>query len=214
MNIVLMGPPGAGKGTQSQKLIHEFKVRHISTGDLFRKAVNRGTEFGRIAKGFIDKGELVPDNIVVSLFEDEISHLTGGFILDGFPRTLVQARALAEVLKKLKKKVDAVVYIKLSDELAVKRLAGRRTCDQCGHNFHVIFNPSKSEGRCDYCNGVLIQRTDDTEEAMRERLKVYHRATEEVIEYYHKEGSLITIDGVRNEDRVFNDIVAKIKNAG
>ncbi|MFC1576181.1 adenylate kinase [Candidatus Omnitrophota bacterium] len=206
MNLVLLGPPGAGKGTQAQVLSREFGVLHVSTGDMLREAVKKGTGVGKEAKDYMDRGELVPDSIVISiviarLFERDAEN---GFLLDGFPRTVEQADKLDNALDKAGKKLDMVLYFKTSPKTSIERLTGRRVCSVCGANFHIRNMPPKKEGICDYCNGKLIQRKDDTEATIKNRLVVYENETATLIDYYRRKGVLHEVSGDLGVDELFN----------
>jgi adenylate kinase len=192
MRIVLLGPPGAGKGTQAGMISSEKKLPHISSGNILREAVENGTSTGIKAKGYIEKGLLVPDQIVVDIIKDRIlkADCKGGFILDGFPRTLAQAKVLDEMLLSLNNKIDLVIYMTASKESIVRRLAGRRICGNCGTNYHVSYVPSLRSGICDKCGGKLNQRSDDKPETILERLRVYREQTEDLVMYYKKNGIL------------------------
>ena len=209
MNIVFLGPPGAGKGTQAKKIAEKYGIPQISTGDMFREHLSKGTELGKKAKEYMDKGALVPDEIVLGMVEERLKQpdCEKGFILDGFPRTVPQAEALDKLLEKMGKKIDYAILIDVPDEELVKRLTGRRTCKKCGMMYHVMFKPPKEEGKCDVCGGELYQRADDNEETVRNRLKVYHEQTEPIIAYYEKKGVLHRIDGMGSIDEIFNRIV-------
>jgi len=209
MRLVLLGPPGSGKGTQAQRLVERYKIPQISTGDIFRQAVRDQTELGKRAKEYMDRGELVPDEVVVGMVEERLgqSDCKNGFILDGFPRTIAQAEALDKLLAGKGEKLDAVLEISVPDEEVVKRLSGRRTCRQCGAMYHIEFNPPKEPGKCDKCRGELYQRDDDKEEVIKSRLQVYHSQTAPLIEYYQKEGLLKKIDGLGGIEEVFARIV-------
>ncbi len=209
MNIVFLGPPGAGKGTQAKRIAEKYGIPQISTGDMFREHLSKGTELGQKAKEYMDKGALVPDEIVLGMVEERLKQpdCEKGFILDGFPRTVPQAEALDKLLEKLGKKIDYAILIDVPDEELVKRLTGRRTCKKCGMMYHVMFKPPKEEGKCDVCGGELYQRADDNEETVRNRLKVYHEQTEPIIAYYEKKGVLHRIDGMGSIDEIFNRIV-------
>ncbi len=209
MNIVFLGPPGAGKGTQAKKIAEKYGIPQISTGDMFREHLSKGTELGKKAKEYMDKGALVPDEIVLGMVEERLKQpdCDKGFILDGFPRTVPQAEALDKLLEKMGKKIDYAILIDVPDEELVKRLTGRRTCKKCGMMYHVMFKPPKEEGKCDVCGGELYQRADDNEETVRNRLKVYHEQTEPIIAYYEKKGVLHRIDGMGSIDEIFNRIV-------
>ncbi len=209
MNIVFLGPPGAGKGTQAKKIAEKYGIPQISTGDMFREHLSKGTELGQKAKEYMDKGQLVPDEIVLGMVEERLKQpdCDKGFILDGFPRTVPQAEALDKLLEKMGKKIDYAICIDVPDEELVKRLTGRRTCKKCGMMYHVIFKPPKEEGKCDVCGGELYQRADDNEETVRNRLKVYHEQTEPIIQFYEKKGVLHRIDGMGSIDEIFERIV-------
>jgi adenylate kinase len=208
MNLVFLGPPGAGKGTQAKRLSEEFKWPHISTGDILREAVSKGTELGKRAKEYMEKGELVPDEVVIGIIKDrlKLEDAQGGFILDGFPRTVNQARSLDEVLKEEGNSLDSVLYFEVSEEEVVRRLTGRRTCSKCGAIFHLIYNPPKNSDICDLCQGELTQREDDREETVKNRLKVYLSQTVPLIDYYREKGVLREIDAGKSEDQVYEEI--------
>ena len=208
MYILLMGPPGAGKGTQAEKLIDEFKIPHISTGDMFRAAVSAGTELRKEAKKYMDAGGLVPDVVTIGIVREGLSkpECANGFILDGFPRTEEQAVALDGILKDLGIKLTGVVNISVPDSELVARVVGRRTSKACGATYHVSFNPSKVENVCDKCGGNLYQRNDDKEETVVNRLHAYHEQTEPLIEYYKKQGLYKEIDGLQPIDKVYADV--------
>ena len=197
MKLILLGPPGAGKGTQSVVLSKEYGIPHISTGDILRETVKSGLPLGLKAKEFMDKGELVPDEIVITMVAERLkrSDTKKGFILDGFPRTLKQALDLDEALKKISSGIDMVVYFQTSPEVAVERLSGRRVCKNCGFNYHIKNIPPKKEGVCDKCGAELFQRPDDKPETVKNRLKVYEKQTEPLIDYYTKKGNLQKASG-------------------
>jgi len=204
MNLILLGPPGAGKGTQAQFICEEYGVPQISTGDMLRAAVAAETELGRRAKTCMDAGELVPDAVVVGIVAERLSQsdCAPGFILDGFPRTVAQADALANELAVAAKKIDAVISFRVDPDALVERLTGRRTCRLCGAGFHVNFSPPVHEGKCDRCGGELVQRADDREETIRRRLQVYDSQTSPLIDYYAKSGVLKVVDGMLPIDEV------------
>ncbi len=211
MNLILLGGPGAGKGTQAKKLIDKYGIPQISTGDILRAAVKEGTEMGRKAKEYMDAGKLVPDAVVIGIIKDRLAQpdCKKGFILDGFPRTVPQAEALDKVLAGLGSKIDHVVSIDVDEEALVIRLTGRRTCKNaaCGQMFHIKFTPPKKERVCDKCGGELYQRDDDNETTVRSRLATYNQATKPLIDYYTKEGLVRPITGVGSIEDIFNKIV-------
>lgn len=209
MNLILLGPPGAGKGTQAQRMVERYRIPQISTGDILRAAVKESTPLGMKAKGFMDRGQLVPDEIVIGIIEERLKakDCNSGFILDGFPRTIPQAEALQPILAKLGKKIDHVINIEVDSEELVRRLTGRRTCKNCGAMFHVLFQPPKKEGLCDRCGGTLYQRADDNEEAIRTRLNEYEKQTAPLVHYYRGKKTLRPIQGVGGPDQIFGQIV-------
>ncbi|MFE9930137.1 adenylate kinase [Streptomyces sp. NPDC005533] len=196
MRIVLVGPPGAGKGTQAAFLAKNLSIPHISTGDLFRANISQGTELGKQAKAYMDAGDLVPDEVTIGMAKDRMAQpdAARGFLLDGFPRNVSQAEALDEMLKAEGMKLDAVLDLEVEEDEVVKRIAGRRCCrNDSSHVFHVAYAPPKTEGVCDLCGGELYQRGDDSEDTVRNRLEVYHTQTEPIIDYYKGQGLLVTI---------------------
>jgi adenylate kinase len=211
MRIVLLGGPGSGKGTQAKKLTVKYGIPQISTGDIFRAAVKEGTPMGLKAKEYMDKGELVPDDVVVGVVEERLAKpdLDAGFMLDGFPRTLPQAQALDKIMSAMQKPIDHAVLVDVPDEELVKRLSGRRTCrnSDCGKMYHVMFNPPKKEGVCDACGSELYQRDDDSEATIKERLTVYNDQTAPLIDYYDNKGLLRRVEGVGPIDGIFEKIV-------
>jgi adenylate kinase len=208
MNIILLGPPGAGKGTQAKMLIDKYKMPQISTGDILRAAVKEGTPLGKEAKSYMDKGQLVPDSVVIGIVEDRIQQpdCRNGYMLDGFPRTVPQAEALDEMLRKRKAKIDHVVSVEVASAELVKRLTGRRTCRECGAGFHVQFDPPKKAGTCDKCGGELYQRDDDNEKTVTARLRVYESQTLPLIAYYKGQGKLRSVDGLGEMKTIFERI--------
>ena len=212
MNFILLGPPGAGKGTQAKLMIDRWKIPQVSTGDILRAAVRQGTPLGVEAKGFMDRGELVPDRVVIGIIAERLrdSDASHGFILDGFPRTTPQAEALQGILVELGRTIDHVVSIEVDDEELVTRLTGRRMCKGCGESFHVVFNPSAREGICDRCSGELYQRDDDKEETIRQRLAVYSEQTRPLIDYYEKQGKLRRIEGTGSIEDIFSRILEAV----
>ena len=213
MKIIMLGAPGAGKGSQASRIAKEYQLPHISTGDIFRANLKEETELGKRAKSFMDKGELVPDDITIAMLLDRIhkEDCKNGYILDGFPRTIPQAEALKEALAKKDEKIDLALDVEASDELIIKRMAGRRTCPACGAIYHIVTLPPKTEGICDRCGADLIQRKDDNEETVKNRLKIYHEVTEPLISYYKKEGILEEIDGAEDLDKVFEKVKTIIR---
>ena len=210
MHILLMGPPGAGKGTQAAKLVEKYGIPHISTGDMFRAAVKEGTELGKKAKACMDAGQLVPDEITIGIVRERLQKpdCTKGFILDGFPRTVEQADALDGILKSLSIHLTRAVDISVPSSSLIERAVGRRVCKKCGAAYHIRFNPSKKDGVCDECGGETYQRADDSEETMKSRLSVYDAQTKPLIRYYQKAGLYSEIDGSQEMSKVFADITA------
>lgn len=208
MNLILLGPPGAGKGTQAKKLTTELGIPQISTGDMLREAVREGSPMGLKAKSYMDSGALVPDEVVVGIVEERIQQpdCAKGFMLDGFPRTTAQADALADMLERKGLKLDHVVCLEADNEELIKRLSGRRTCKQCMAPYHVVFNPPRKEGVCDKCGGELYQRDDDKEEAIRARLVTYNNQTAPLIAYYEARGILRRVNGLGTVEEVYQRI--------
>ncbi len=208
MHIIFLGPPGSGKGTQSKWIEDEFGIPHISTGDMFRAAVAQGTPSGLLAKTYMDKGQLVPDDVTIAIVEERLQQkdCQKGFLFDGFPRTIAQAEALDHLTKKLKLPIDLVIYLVVDKKVLLKRIAGRRVCPKCGASFHNENNPSKVDGICDFCGAELIIRKDDTPEAMKTRIKAYESETAPLIHYYQAKGLLREIDALQDIDKVTEDI--------
>lgn len=208
MRLVLLGAPGAGKGTQAKKLIEKYGIPQISTGDLLRAAVSAGTPLGKEAKSYMDKGELVPDRVVLGMVEERLKQddCKKGYILDGFPRNVSQADALDKMLSSLGMSLDAALSVDVPFDDLMKRLTGRRTCKSCGQMYNIYFNPPKKEGICDKCGGELFQRDDDKEETIKKRLEVYNSQTAPLIEYYSKKGILKSVSGTGSIDEIFNNI--------
>ncbi|MGB9804046.1 adenylate kinase [Desulfofundulus sp.] len=213
MKLLIMGPPGAGKGTQAEMLVKELNITHISTGDMFRAAIKEGTEMGKKAKEYMDKGELVPDDVVVGMVRDRLQKpdCEKGFLLDGFPRTLAQAQALDDTLQTMGIQLDAVINIAVPRDKLMARLTGRRVCRSCGASYHILFNPPQVEGKCNSCGGELYQRSDDNEEAVSNRLDVYEAQTQPLIDYYASKGLLKNINGDQEIKKVLEDILASLK---
>lgn len=210
MKIIMLGAPGAGKGTQAKKISAKYDIPHISTGDIFRANIKNGTELGKKAKSYMDQGLLVPDELTVDLVMDRIQKedCKNGYILDGFPRTIPQAEALDQALKALGEKLDYAIEVDVPDENIVKRMAGRRACVHCGATYHIVHAPTKVENICDACGGDLILRDDDKPETVTKRLTVYHDQTKPLIDYYKQEGILATVDGTADLEDVFKAVVA------
>lgn len=208
MRLILLGPPGAGKGTQAANIVEKYHLPHISTGDIFRANIKDNTDLGKKAKEFMNRGELVPDSLVVELVEDRLKQddTKSGFMLDGFPRTIFQAEALDDVLSKMNQSLDYVVNIVVDPSVLIERAVGRRICKDCGATYHIKFNTSKVEGVCDKCSGVLYQRSDDNEETVSNRISIYTNETAPLTDYYKKAGKLVVIDGLQEIGRVFSDI--------
>ena len=209
MNLLIMGPPGAGKGTQAEVLVKELNITHISTGDMFRSAIKDGTDMGKKAKEYMDKGELVPDGVVIGMVRERLSQpdCKKGFLLDGYPRTVEQAKALDITLDDMGIRLNGVVNIVVPLDKLMGRLTGRRVCKVCGASFHVLFNPPREEGVCDACKGELYQRSDDNEESVGTRLRAYEEKTQPLIDYYENKGILVNINGDQEIKRVLEDIM-------
>ncbi|PID56584.1 adenylate kinase [candidate division KSB3 bacterium] len=205
MRLILLGPPGAGKGTLAHQLLDTYQIPQISTGDLLRQAVKDGTEMGNAAKVYMDRGDLVPDDVIIGIVNDRLNaaDCRSGYIFDGFPRTLPQAEALDKVLDQLGTPLDAVVEINVAEEVVIRRLSGRRTCKSCGALYHIVTNPTRVAGSCDKCGGEIFQRDDDNETTIRQRLSVYREQTLPLIEYYTQQHLLKTIAGEGSPSEVF-----------
>ena len=209
MRIIMLGAPGAGKGTQAKKIAEKYGIPHISTGDIFRANIKNGTELGNKAKTYMDQGLLVPDELVVDLVVDRVNQedCTKGYVLDGFPRTIPQAEALTKALLESGQKIDYAIDVDVPDENIVHRMSGRRACVTCGATYHLEYAPTKESGVCDTCKGELILRDDDKPETVKKRLNVYHEQTQPLIDYYTNEGILKTVDGTIDINDVFQNIV-------
>ncbi len=207
MNIILLGPPGSGKGTQAKMIADKYNVKHVSTGDILRENVRNNTPLGQEAKKYMDAGQLVPDSLLVEIIKDRFSKpdMKAGWMLDGYPRTIPQAEALDAILPSLSQKIDIVLNIDVPDAELVKRVTGRRMC-KCGTTYHVQFNPPKVAGKCDACGADLYQRKDDTEETVKQRLQAYHTQTQPLIDYYNKKGIVATINGAGDIKEIFNNV--------
>ncbi|EMT45665.1 MULTISPECIES: adenylate kinase [Anoxybacillus] len=208
MNLVLMGLPGAGKGTQAEKIVEKYKIPHISTGDMFRAAMKEGTELGLKAKSYMDRGDLVPDEVTIGIVRERLSKddCQNGFLLDGFPRTVAQAEALETLLQQLNRSIDYVINIEVDKNILMERLTGRRICKECGATYHLVFNPPAQAGVCDKCGGELYQRADDNEATVANRLEVNMKQSQPLLDFYAAKGYLRNIDGQQHIDQVFADI--------
>lgn len=209
MKIIMVGAPGAGKGTQAKRIAEKYDIPHVSTGDIFRANLKEGTELGLKAKVYMDQGALVPDEITIGMLMDRIhrADCKNGYVLDGFPRNIPQAEALTRALDASGESMDAVIDINVPDENIMERMSGRRLCRKCGEGYHTVFNPPRADGVCDVCGGELYMRDDDQPETVRKRLTVYHDQTQPLIEYYTKQQILKSVDGTQRMDKVFADIV-------
>lgn len=209
MKIIMLGAPGAGKGTQAKQIAAKYSIPHISTGDIFRANIKNGTELGKKAKSYMDQGLLVPDELTCDLVVDRISQAdaANGYVLDGFPRTIPQAEALTNALNARNEKIDYAINVEVPDSNIVNRMGGRRACLGCGATYHIEFNAPKKEGVCDACGAELVLRDDDKPETVQKRLNVYHEQTQPLIEYYSKAGAMVEVDGTQDIDVVFQDIV-------
>jgi adenylate kinase len=211
MILVFLGPPGAGKGTQAKLLSQRMGFLHLSTGDLLREAVKNQTPLGKKAKEYMDRGELVPDELIVQLIEETMPK-DGNVILDGFPRTVNQALALEEMLKDKGEKISKVLFFDVPDEVIIDRLSGRRVCSKCGAVYHVKYNPPKVEGVCDLCGGTLVQRDDDKEEVVRKRLEVYRKQTQPLIEFYQEKGIIYKLDAGKGVEELFEEVKGLVRD--
>ncbi len=209
MKIIMLGAPGAGKGTQAKSIAKKYGIPHISTGDIFRANIKNGTELGKKAKAFMDQGMLVPDELTLDLVMDRFAQddCKSGYVLDGFPRTIPQAEALTAALAQNQETVDYAIDIAVPDEAIVERMSGRRACLTCGATYHVVYNPPKKADVCDICGAALVQRDDDKPETVQKRLTVYHEQTQPLIEYYEKQGILKQVDGTKDMSEVFEEII-------
>lgn len=209
MKIIMLGAPGAGKGTQAKKIADKYQIPHISTGDIFRANIKEGTELGKKAKSYMDQGQLVPDELTMELIMDRFQNpdCKNGYVLDGFPRTIPQAEALTEALAKKGDTIDYAINVEVPDENIINRMGGRRACLACGSTYHIVYAPTRVEGICDRCGEKLVLRDDDKPETVKNRLNVYHNQTQPLIEYYIRQGKLAEVDGTQSMEDVFNAIV-------
>lgn len=214
MKIVLLGPPGAGKGTQAKSISNRYSIPHISTGDIFRKNISENTSLGIEAKSYMDKGLLVPDEVTINMVKDRLNQndCENGYLLDGFPRTVAQAEALDSFLEERNEKLDTALAIEVPNEFILERMTGRRVCPSCGASYHVKFNPPSDNKTCDLCGTEVVQRKDDTEETVKERLEVYGKETEPLINYYDGKGNLAAVDGTKAINEVFRGICDILEN--
>ena len=210
MRIIMLGAPGAGKGTQAKKIAAKYGIPHISTGDIFRANIKNGTELGMKAKSYMDQGQLVPDDVTIGMLLDRISQedCAEGYVLDGFPRTIPQAESLTKALEERGESMDYAINVDVPDQAIVTRMAGRRACLACGATYHIVYNAPKKENVCDVCGEGLVLRDDDKPETVQKRLTVYHDQTKPLIDYYGKAGILVTVDGTQDLNKVFEDIVS------
>ncbi|MCF6465283.1 adenylate kinase [Clostridium sp. Cult2] len=213
MRLILLGPPGAGKGTQASAIVKKYDIPHISTGDIFRANIKMGTELGEKAKSFMDKGLLVPDELVISIVKDRLMEddCKEGFLLDGFPRTLSQGEALDKELIEMGLKLDRVINLEVEKEVLIERAIGRRVCKDCGSTYHIKFSPPKEENICDSCGGQLFQRDDDKVETIEKRIQVYLNQTKPLIDYYTEKGLILNVDGTKPIDLLFKDIIDSLE---
>ena len=210
MNLILIGLPGAGKGTQAEKINEKYNIPHISTGDMFRLAIKEGTELGKQAKSFMDQGNLVPDEVTIGIVKERLAKddCKDGFLLDGFPRTIAQAEALQQLLTEMNEKIDYVIHVNVPKDKLVERLTGRRVCPTCGATYHVLYNPPKQEGICDKDGSKLDQRDDDTEETVKNRLKINIEQSQPLLDFYKEKNYLVDVNGDQDINQVFKDIQA------
>ncbi len=208
MKIIMLGAPGAGKGTQAKKIAEKYQIPHVSTGDIFRSNIKEGTQLGRKAKEYMDQGALVPDELTIGMLMDRIQQedCKNGYVLDGFPRTIPQAESLQKAITEMGQKIDFAINVDVPDENIINRMSGRRACISCGATYHIVYNPSKISGVCDVCGSELVLRDDDKPETVKKRLAVYHDQTRPLIDYYKEAGVLVNVDGTQELNKVFSDI--------
>lgn len=208
MKIIMLGAPGAGKGTQAKKIAEKYQIPHVSTGDIFRFNIKEGTELGRKAKEYMDQGALVPDELTIGMLMDRIQKedCKDGYVLDGFPRTIPQAESLQKAITEMGQQIDFAINVDVSDENIINRMSGRRACISCGATYHIVYNPSKIPGVCDVCGSELVLRDDDKPETVKKRLSVYHDQTRPLIDYYKETGVLVNVEGTQELNKVFSDI--------
>ncbi|MDW2798493.1 adenylate kinase [Clostridium boliviensis] len=208
MKIIMLGAPGAGKGTQAKKIAEKYQIPHVSTGDIFRSNIKEGTELGKKAKEYMDQGALVPDQLTIGMLMDRIQKedCKDGYVLDGFPRTIPQAESLQKAITEMGQQIDFAINIDIPDENIINRMSGRRACISCGATYHIVYNPSKVPGICDVCGSELVLRDDDKPETVKKRLSVYHAQTRPLIDYYKEAGVLVNVDGTQALNKVFSDI--------
>jgi len=212
VNLLIMGKPGAGKGTQSKKILDHYQLTHISTGDIYREEIKKGSKIGQEAKKYLDQGNLMPDKMTNDIVWDVLKteSYPNGFMLDGYPRTIAQAKALDEMLRRLNIQLTAVINVEVDDEIISDRMAGRRVCSNCGETYHVDYHPPKKEGICDVCHHPLIQRPDDMKESVMQRLSIYKNKTQPLLDYYEDQELLMVVDGEQKSNQVFKDIISKL----
>ncbi len=214
MRMILLGPPGAGKGTQAKLISEKYSIPHISTGDIFRKNISEKTPLGIKAKEYMDKGLLVPDELTIDIVNDRLAKedCKNGFLLDGFPRTVKQAESLEDFLRKNNQNIDTALLIDVPREFILERMTGRRVCPSCGASYHIKFNPPKSEEKCDACGSDIVQRKDDAEETVKDRIDVYEKQTQPLVDYYKAKDQLFVVDGTQSIDKVFETICLHVGN--